>query len=97
MSRFVLRGPGLDWTRREHAIADRLGPDGSHRRRPAQSPAAARAAAYLRDTQCRDGSWEETRYTGTGFPKDFYIGYRLYAQVFPIWALGRYRQALQPS
>jgi squalene-hopene/tetraprenyl-beta-curcumene cyclase len=46
--------------------------------------------AYLLDTQRPDGGWDEHRYTGTGFPGDFYIGYHLYRIVFPIWALGRF-------
>jgi squalene-hopene/tetraprenyl-beta-curcumene cyclase len=49
-----------------------------------------RGISYLVDTQRPDGGWDEHRYTGTGFPGDFYIGYHLYRQVFPIWALGRY-------
>ena len=52
--------------------------------------AVRRGIAYLVDTQRADGSWDEARYTGTGFPGDFYIGYHLYRLVFPIWALGRY-------
>ncbi|MCL6453341.1 MAG: squalene--hopene cyclase [Alicyclobacillus sp.] len=61
----------------------------------ANSEAALRAYRWLRDHQREDGGWDEVLYTGTGFPGDFYIGYRLYAQVFPVMALGRYRQALQ--
>ncbi|HET6743276.1 MAG TPA: squalene--hopene cyclase [Kribbella sp.] len=52
--------------------------------------AVQRGIAYLVDTQRPDGGWDEHRYTGTGFPGDFYIGYHLYRLVFPIWALGRY-------
>jgi squalene-hopene/tetraprenyl-beta-curcumene cyclase len=49
-----------------------------------------RGIRHLVDTQRPDGGWDEHRYTGTGFPGDFYIGYHLYRLVFPIWALGRY-------
>ncbi|MFC6159888.1 squalene--hopene cyclase [Kribbella jiaozuonensis] len=52
--------------------------------------AVRRGVGYLVDTQRADGGWDEHRYTGTGFPGDFYIGYHLYRLVFPIWALGRY-------
>lgn len=58
----------------------------------ADSPAAARGVAYLLASQRPDGGWDESYYTGTGFPRDFYIGYGLYRDVFPVLALGRYRQ-----
>jgi squalene-hopene/tetraprenyl-beta-curcumene cyclase len=54
------------------------------------SPAVAAGVRHLVATQRADGGWDEELYTGTGFPGDFYIGYRLYAIVFPTWALGRY-------
>jgi squalene-hopene/tetraprenyl-beta-curcumene cyclase len=54
------------------------------------SEATRRGIAHLVETQRADGGWDEHRYTGTGFPGDFYIGYHLYRIVFPIWALGRY-------
>jgi squalene-hopene/tetraprenyl-beta-curcumene cyclase len=54
---------------------------------------AARGLAWLADTQLEDGSWDEPWYTGTGFPGDFYINYRLYRLVFPVMALGRYVRA----
>ena len=41
---------------------------------------------YLRETQVH-GTWEEREYTGTGFPRDFYINYHLYRHVFPTMAL----------
>jgi squalene-hopene/tetraprenyl-beta-curcumene cyclase len=53
------------------------------------SKAAARGVAWLAETQRADGSWDEPWYTGTGFPRDFYINYHLYRLVFPITALGR--------
>ena len=54
------------------------------------SEALARGVRYLVDTQRPDGGWDEHRFTGTGFPGDFYIAYHLYRLVFPVWALGRY-------
>ena len=56
-----------------------------------------RGIAHLVDSQRPDGGWDEHRYTGTGFPGDFYIGYRLYRLVFPIWALGRYVGDYEPT
>jgi squalene-hopene/tetraprenyl-beta-curcumene cyclase len=41
---------------------------------------------YLRDTQA-GGTWDEPQYTGTGFPRDFYINYHLYRHIFPTMAL----------
>ena len=46
--------------------------------------------AFLVETQRADGTWDETWFTGTGFPGDFYINYHLYHLVFPVMALGRY-------
>jgi squalene-hopene/tetraprenyl-beta-curcumene cyclase len=39
------------------------------------------------------GSWRETEFTGTGFPKVFYLRYHLYRLYFPIMAIGRYLSA----
>lgn len=54
-----------------------------------RSRAAWRAVGWLVDTQRPDGGWDESHYTGTGFPGDFYINYHMYRLVFPISALGR--------
>jgi squalene-hopene/tetraprenyl-beta-curcumene cyclase len=51
-----------------------------------QHAACLRGLAYLREAQV-DGTWEEREYTGTGFPRDFYINYHLYRHVFPTMAL----------
>lgn len=53
-------------------------------------PAVDRGVRHLADTQASDGTWDEPWYTGTGFPSDFMINYRLYRQVFPVTALARY-------
>ena len=39
------------------------------------------------------GSWRETEFTGTGFPKVFYLRYHLYRLYFPLMALGRWASA----
>jgi squalene-hopene/tetraprenyl-beta-curcumene cyclase len=41
-------------------------------------------------TQRDDGSWDEELTTGTGFPKVFYLVYRLYRQSFPLLALAAF-------
>jgi len=62
-----------------------------------QSKAVERGIKYLVDTQNEDGSWDEPWYTGTGFPKVFYLRYHLYRQYFPLMALGRYQRLSEDS
>lgn len=45
---------------------------------------------YLLAAQSADGLWSEEPFTGTGFPKVFYLKYHMYPQYFPLMALGRY-------
>ena len=52
--------------------------------------AAAAAARSLAMTQLPEGGWEDPFFTGTGFPRAFYLRYRLYATVFPVMALARF-------
>jgi squalene-hopene/tetraprenyl-beta-curcumene cyclase len=52
-----------------------------------RSPAAERGLQFLRERQRPDGTWDEPAFTGTGFPRDFYINYHLYRHVFPVMAL----------
>jgi squalene-hopene/tetraprenyl-beta-curcumene cyclase len=54
-------------------------------------PAVARGVDYLLATQQADGLWNERLYTGTGFPRVFYLRYHGYPKFFPLWALARYR------
>lgn len=73
----------------------------------AQDESVARAMRYLADVQLDDdapasapehivgepgGAWREKWYTGTGFPKVFYLRYHLYRHYFPVMALGRFRR-----
>ncbi len=37
----------------------------------------------------------ESYYTGTGFPRVFYLGYHLYKQYFPLLALTTYERAME--
>lgn len=52
---------------------------------------AQRGVSYLVSTQRADGTWAEEDYTGTGFPRAFYLRYHLYRNYFPLMALSRYR------
>ena len=52
--------------------------------------------SYLLRTQRTDGSWNESEFTGTGFPSHFYLKYHLYQQFFPLIALGRYQRIMSP-
>ena len=53
------------------------------------------AVGYLLDQQRENGTWAETACTGTGFPRVFYLKYHLYRNVFPLYALARYRNMLE--
>jgi squalene-hopene/tetraprenyl-beta-curcumene cyclase len=55
-----------------------------------RGPAVEKGVDFLVDTQLADGTWDETWFTGTGFPGDFSINYHLYHLIFPVMALGRY-------
>jgi squalene-hopene/tetraprenyl-beta-curcumene cyclase len=53
--------------------------------------AVQKGIRYLIETQTPEGTWEEQEFTGTGFPRHFYIRYHLYRHHFPLMALGRYQ------
>jgi squalene-hopene/tetraprenyl-beta-curcumene cyclase len=52
------------------------------------SEAVRRGIQFLLDRQSEDGSWPEEEWTGTGFPRVFYLRYHLYPIYFPLLALG---------
>ncbi|MDP1909015.1 MAG: squalene--hopene cyclase, partial [Hyphomicrobium sp.] len=54
-------------------------------------PAVAKGMSYLLGTQGGDGSWHEESFTGTGFPRVFYLRYHGYSKFFPLWAMARFR------
>ncbi len=59
-----------------------------------RSDSVAKGIAYLLKTQKKDGSWDEPWYTGTGFPRVFYLMYHMYRQYFPLIALTTYKKVM---
>ena len=57
-------------------------------------PAVARGVRCLIDRQLPDGTWDEPEFTGTGFPRVFYLRYHLYRIYFPLSALSRWATKL---
>jgi squalene-hopene/tetraprenyl-beta-curcumene cyclase len=64
-------------------------------------PAVERGLEWLARSQQTDGTWEEQWFTGTGFPRVFYLRYHLYRLYFPVMCLGRWqtlgRRPLEPN
>jgi squalene-hopene/tetraprenyl-beta-curcumene cyclase len=57
------------------------------------SPHVERGIDYLVRHQNAVGEWDEEEYTGTGFPRVFYLRYHGYSRYFPLWALAVYARA----
>ncbi len=53
-------------------------------------PAVLKGIRWLCDNQLESGTWDEPWFTGTGFPRVFYLRYHLYRLYFPVMCLGRY-------
>jgi squalene-hopene/tetraprenyl-beta-curcumene cyclase len=60
-----------------------------------RSDSVARGIAYLLRTQNQGGSWDEKYFTGTGFPRVFYLMYHLYREYFPLLALTTYQKVME--
>ncbi|MGE0680106.1 MAG: squalene--hopene cyclase [Candidatus Binatia bacterium] len=58
-------------------------------------PVALRGIQYLLTQQESVGSWSEQLFTGTGFPRHFYLRYYGYRNYFPLMALGQFRVRIQ--
>lgn len=59
------------------------------------SVAVERGIQWLLQRQNDDGTWTEDQFTGTGFPKVFYLKYHLYRVYFPLLALSTYNAQKQ--
>ncbi len=60
-------------------------------------PAIERGMRYLLDSQGGNGTWHEEDYTGTGFPRVFYLRYHGYSKFFPLWAIARFRNLMRAN
>jgi squalene-hopene/tetraprenyl-beta-curcumene cyclase len=69
-----------------------------------RSDSIAKGVRWLLTRQQQDGNWDESTgeawtrqalYTGTGFPRVFYLSYEMYRQYFPLLALTGYRRAME--
>lgn len=58
-------------------------------------PGYRRGLDFLLRTQRPDGDWDEEPFTGTGFPRVFYLRYHLYRAYFPLLALSEARAAIR--
>ena len=69
-----------------------------------RSDSIAKGIRWLLTHQQADGGWDESigagsgrqaLYTGTGFPRVFYLAYTLYRNYFPLLALTTYKRAME--
>ena len=68
-----------------------------------RSDSVAKGVRWLVSKQSESGCWDESAtgrngeavYTGTGFPRVFYLGYHLYRDYFPLLALTTYKKAME--
>jgi squalene-hopene/tetraprenyl-beta-curcumene cyclase len=68
-----------------------------------RSDSVAKGIRWLVTKQTDNGTWEESAagrsseavYTGTGFPRVFYLAYHLYRDYFPLLALTTYKRAME--
>jgi len=44
-----------------------------------------------------DGTWDESEFTGTGFPRVFYLRYHYYRIYFPLLALSQWASLIEPK
>ena len=60
----------------------------------ADSAAVRRGVEYLEAAPRQGAKWDESLYTGIGFPRVFYLRYDGYSAYFPLWALARHRNLM---
>ncbi len=81
----------IAWLCDHQLIADKRPYTPSRPARPDVVDAASRELALVDPVKDLAGAWNEHLFTGTGFPKVFYLRYHLYRHYFPVMALARYR------
>jgi len=59
--------------------------------------AVTRAIRYLTLMQNKEGTWDETDFTGTGFPRVYYLRYHYYPIYFPLLALSQWALKVRPK
>ncbi|MEA2624141.1 MAG: squalene-hopene/tetraprenyl-beta-curcumene cyclase [Candidatus Binatota bacterium] len=57
-------------------------------------PEVTNGIEWLLRHQAPVGNWNETAFTGTGFPRHFYLRYWMYSDYFPLMALGQFERRL---
>jgi len=71
-----------------------------------RSDSVAKGVRWLLERQKADGCWDESLgegsarqaiYTGTGFPRVFYLAYHMYRNYFPLLALTTYKRAMESA
>ena len=69
-----------------------------------RSDSVAKGVRWLLERQAPEGGWDESTgkgatkqaiYTGTGFPRVFYLAYYQYREYFPLLALTTYKKAME--
>ena len=61
------------------------------------SESVKRGVRFLLQTQQENGVWSDDFFTGTGFPRVFYLKYHLYSVYFPVLALSQYWRRKSPG
>ena len=71
-----------------------------------RSDSVAKGVRWLLERQKPNGEWDESTgegatrqaiYTGTGFPRVFYLAYHMYRNYFPLLALTTYKRAMESA
>jgi len=59
--------------------------------------AVQQGVCYLTQAPKDGARWDEQNWSGTGFPRVFYLKYHGYASYFPLWAVARYQNLIESN
>ena len=59
-----------------------------------EDEAVQKGVTYLTHAPKDGARWDEQNWSGTGFPRVFYLKYHGYASYFPLWAVARYQNLM---